>query len=57
LSLRLVGALSVHRLEVLDPAIETTIAFHQLISNTPDFVNDYIASHGLRLCSFAPALP
>jgi len=45
LSLGLAGALSVHRLEVLDPAIQTTVAFHQFISNTPDFVDDRIASH------------
>jgi|GEM_PF-7034470 len=53
---RLAGALAVHRLQMLDPALQAAVSFHQLIANAPDFVDDYITAHESRLLKLWPRL-
>jgi hypothetical protein len=48
----LAGALSIHCLKVFNPTVQSTVALHQLVSNTSDFLDDGIASHDFRLRRF-----
>jgi hypothetical protein len=54
--LRLPSAFPVHRLKVLDPAIQTTIFSYEFFPNPPDFVDDHIVPHDYRLRSACPRL-
>jgi hypothetical protein len=46
---RRTGAVAVHCLQMLDPAVQPAISFHEFVSNSPDFVHDHVRAHESRL--------
>jgi hypothetical protein len=53
-SLCLATPRTIHGLQVFDPAVQTTVSFHEHVPDTSNFIDVGIATHESRLLTICP---